>query len=104
MIGSEGAKHVAEAIKVSVLLRLFWYQFHAHLTNCSTAVVCYYPQDMGAMTSLNLAGNAIGGYRQYGKFIATPEGTAFSSVAACMHCLSYPCYSVLLLIRSCCYR
>ena len=33
MIGSEGAKHFAEAIKVSVLLRLFWYQFHAHLTN-----------------------------------------------------------------------
>jgi hypothetical protein len=30
MIGSEGAKHVAEAIKVSVLLRLFWYQFDAY--------------------------------------------------------------------------
>jgi hypothetical protein len=33
MIGSKGAKHVAEAIKVRVLLWLFWYQFHAHLTN-----------------------------------------------------------------------
>jgi hypothetical protein len=33
MIGSEGAKHVAEAIKVSVMLRLFWYQCRAHLTN-----------------------------------------------------------------------
>jgi hypothetical protein len=51
-IGSEGAKHVAEAIKVSVLLWLFWYQFHAHLTNGSTAVVCHCPQDMGVMTSL----------------------------------------------------
>jgi hypothetical protein len=37
MIGSEGAKHVAEALKVSVLLRLFWYQLYAQLTkwfNC----------------------------------------------------------------------
>jgi hypothetical protein len=59
MIGSEGAKHVAEAIKVSVLLRLFWYQFHAHLTNCSTAVVCHYPQDMGAMTSLNISNSIL---------------------------------------------
>jgi hypothetical protein len=33
MIGSEGVKHVAEAIKVSVLLRFFWYQCHAHMTN-----------------------------------------------------------------------
>jgi hypothetical protein len=57
MIGSEGAKHIAEAIKVSVLLRLVWYQFHAHLTNGSTAVVCHCPQDMGALTSLNLSSN-----------------------------------------------
>jgi hypothetical protein len=28
MIDSEGAKHVAGAMKVSVVLRLFWYQFH----------------------------------------------------------------------------
>jgi hypothetical protein len=49
------------------------------------------------MTSLNLAGNAIGGYRLHGEFIATPEGTAFSSVAfVCIHCLSYPCYSCCL--------
>jgi hypothetical protein len=52
MIGSEGAKHVAKAIKVSVLLRLFWYQFHAHLTNGSTADVCRYLQDMGTLTKL----------------------------------------------------
>jgi hypothetical protein len=31
--------------------------FMSNLTCQSTAVVCYYPQDMGAMTSLNLAGN-----------------------------------------------
>ena len=59
MIGSEGAKHVAEALKVSVLLRLFWCQFHAHLTNGSTAVVCHCPQDMRAISSLNLANNSI---------------------------------------------
>jgi hypothetical protein len=29
------------------------------LTSKSTAVVCYYPQDMRAMTSLNLASNLI---------------------------------------------
>ena len=60
MIGSEGAKHVAEAIKVSVLLRLFWYQFHAHLTNGSTAVVCHCPQDMGALNKLDISNNNIG--------------------------------------------
>jgi hypothetical protein len=49
-IGSEGAKHIAEAIKVSVLLWLFCYQFYAHLTNGSTAVVCHCPQDMGAIS------------------------------------------------------
>jgi hypothetical protein len=54
-IGSEGAKHVAEAIHVSVLLRLFWYQCDAHLTSGSTAVVCHCPQDMGALSSLNLS-------------------------------------------------
>jgi hypothetical protein len=59
MIGSEGAKHVAEALKVSVLLRLFWYQFHAYLTNGSTAVVCHYPQNMRALLSLNLSGNGL---------------------------------------------
>jgi hypothetical protein len=59
MIGSEGAKHVAEAIRVSVL-RLFWYQFHAHLTNGSTAVVCHCPQDMRAILSVNLLENNIG--------------------------------------------
>ena len=60
LIGSEGAKHVAEAIKVSVLLRLVWYQFHAHRLNGSTAVVCHYPQDMGAISSVNILFNGIG--------------------------------------------
>jgi hypothetical protein len=59
MIGSEGVKHVAEAIKVSVLLRLFWYQFHAHLTNGSTAVGCHCPQDMSALSLLNLSSNCL---------------------------------------------
>jgi hypothetical protein len=32
-IGSQGATHIAEAIKVSVLLWLFWYQSHAHASD-----------------------------------------------------------------------
>jgi hypothetical protein len=58
---AEGVKIVADAIKVSMLLRLFWYQFHTHLTNGSTAVVCHCPQDMGALTSLNVSDNSLGG-------------------------------------------
>jgi hypothetical protein len=42
---------------VNVFLRSFWYYLHAHLITTSTAGVCYYPQDMGVMTSLNLASN-----------------------------------------------
>jgi hypothetical protein len=53
LIGSEGAKHVAEAIKVSKCVVLN----HVYLTNGSTAAVCHYPQDMGALTSLNLSLN-----------------------------------------------
>jgi hypothetical protein len=61
-IGSEGAKHVAEAINVSVLLWLFWYryQFHTHLTNGSTAVVCHSPQDMGAILLMDISSNGLG--------------------------------------------
>ena len=35
-------------------------QFHALLTNGSTAVICHYPQDMGAISSVNLLKNDIG--------------------------------------------
>jgi hypothetical protein len=42
-----------------VLLWLFWYQFHAHLTNGSTAVVCHCPQDMGAMTKFDISSNYV---------------------------------------------
>jgi hypothetical protein len=66
MIGSDGAKHVAGAIKVSVLLRLFWYQFHAHLTNGSTAVVCHCPQDMEALIKLDISNNQIGAEQKRG--------------------------------------
>jgi hypothetical protein len=41
-------------------LRSFWYEFHVNLTIGSTAVVCYYLQDMGAMTSLHLSNNELG--------------------------------------------
>jgi hypothetical protein len=61
MLGAEGAKIVAEAIKVRKCTpAIILAHFHAHLTSQSTAVVCYYPQDMGAMTSLNLASNQLG--------------------------------------------
>jgi hypothetical protein len=33
---------------------------YAYLTSQPTVVVCCYPQDMGAMTSLNLAWNYLG--------------------------------------------
>jgi hypothetical protein len=58
---AEGAKIVAGAIKVTkctpaIILEPF---SCPSLTSQSTAVVCYYPQDMRAMTSLNLASNRI---------------------------------------------
>jgi hypothetical protein len=83
LIGSEGAKHVAEALKVSVLLRLFWYQLYAHLTNGSTAVVCHCPQDMGALSLLNLASNYLCGIN------AKNQGTYDASGTACFHCHTY---------------
>ena len=62
-LGAEGAKHVAEAIKVNVsALRFDWYHFELDLTSGSTAVVygyCYYNTTKGALTSLNLADNRI---------------------------------------------
>jgi hypothetical protein len=36
-----------------------WYRFHVHLTFQSTAVVCYYLQDMGAFATLNISRNFI---------------------------------------------
>ena len=41
-------------------LRSFWHHSHVHLTNTSTAGVCYYPQDMGAISSVNLLKNDMG--------------------------------------------
>ena len=62
-LGSEGAKHVAEAIKVHVSAqRLDSYHFELDLTSGSTAVVygyCYYNTTKGALTSLNLASNSL---------------------------------------------
>jgi hypothetical protein len=56
-----GAKIVAGAIKVTKCTpAAFWYHFHVHLTSQSTAVVCYYPQDMGALSVANVMGNKIG--------------------------------------------
>jgi hypothetical protein len=43
-LGSEGAKHVAEAIKVSVLLRLFWYQFYAEAIKVSVLLRLFWYQ------------------------------------------------------------
>jgi hypothetical protein len=35
-----------------VQLRSFWRHFHIHLSNGSTAVACYYPQDMRAISTV----------------------------------------------------
>jgi hypothetical protein len=42
-----------------MLLRSFWYHLHANLITTSTAGVCYYPQDMGALTTLDMRSNHI---------------------------------------------
>jgi hypothetical protein len=42
-----------------MFLRSFWYHFHADLITTSTAGVCYYPQDMGALTKLDISSNRI---------------------------------------------
>jgi hypothetical protein len=56
----EGAKIVAKAIKVKCTTAVILVPYLcAHLTNCSTVVVCYIPQEMGAMRSLNLASNSL---------------------------------------------
>jgi hypothetical protein len=69
-LGAEGAKIVAEAIKVTMcapaIIMALWHHFDVHLTSQSTAVVCYYLQDMGALSLLNLTDNCIalgGGWR-----------------------------------------
>ena len=63
-INVEGAKHVADAIKVNVsALRFNWYHFELDLTSGSTAVVygyCYYNTAKGALTSLNISANDLG--------------------------------------------
>jgi hypothetical protein len=59
--------------------------------------------DMGALTSLNLASNRIGGYfdDRSGDFIATPEGIAvLNQIVHSTYRFSYRC----CYIRSCCYR
>jgi hypothetical protein len=57
-LGAEGAKIVAEAIKVAKCTpAIILYHFHVHLISPSTAVVCYYPQDMGAMTKFDISSN-----------------------------------------------
>ena len=63
---AEGAKHVAEAIKVNVsVLRFDWYHSELDLTSGSTAVVygyCYYNTTKGALTSLDVSHNSLEGY------------------------------------------
>ena len=61
LIGAEGAKHVAEAIKVNVSALLFdWHHFELELTCGSTAVVdgyCYYITTKGAMAKFDISKN-----------------------------------------------
>jgi hypothetical protein len=88
-IGSEGAKHVAKAIKVSVLLWLFWYQLYAHLTSGSTAVVCHCPQDMGALSYLDIS-NQVDSMGQGG---LGAEGAKYLAEALKDHAYVYRCIS-----------
>ena len=63
-IEAEGAKHVAEAIKVNVsTLRFDRHHFEPDLTSGSTAVVygySYYNTTKGALASVNILSNDIG--------------------------------------------
>jgi hypothetical protein len=55
--------------------------------------------DMGALTSLNLASNAIGGYEdKRGYFVATPEGITTLCCAHPTYCFSYRCRHQVLLL------
>jgi hypothetical protein len=57
---AEGAKIVAEAIKVTICApAIILVPFSCHPTSQSTPVVCYYPQDMGAMTKFDISSNDI---------------------------------------------
>ena len=60
-LGAEGAKHVAEAIKVNVsALRFFWCNFELDLTSGSTAVVygySYYNTTKGALAKFTFSGD-----------------------------------------------
>ena len=64
-LSAEGAKHVAEAIKVNVsALRFNWHHFELDLTSGSTAVVYGYSYyntttHQGALTSLDISDNDI---------------------------------------------
>ena len=60
-LSAEGAKHIAEAIKVNVsALRFDWYHFELDLTSGSTAVVygySHYNTAKGALTRLDISAN-----------------------------------------------
>ena len=63
-LGAEGAKNVAEAIKIHVsVLRFVWYNFELYLSSGLTTVVygySYYNTTKGALASLNISNNNIG--------------------------------------------
>ena len=62
-INAEGAKHVANAIKIHVsTLRFFWYHFELDLTSGSTAGVygySYYNTTKGALVKFDISNNAL---------------------------------------------
>jgi hypothetical protein len=80
---AEGAKIVAEAIKVTKCTpAIIFIPFSCpsgFSTNCCRFLLSYYPQDMGAMTSLDVSNNGIGAYYDRSKWVATPEGLCLSS-------------------------
>jgi hypothetical protein len=57
---ADGAKITAEAIKVKCAIAVVFITFPGNLADGSTAVVCYYTQDMWAISSVNILGNNTG--------------------------------------------
>ncbi len=88
----EGAKHVADAIKdhVSALhVRFDWYHFWLtfDLTFGSTAVVygySYYNTTKGALASLNISDNSLGGYWDDEKEEWISDMTGIKALAAAL--------------------
>jgi hypothetical protein len=57
--GTDGIKAISSALKVLAVILVPFLSLSDHLTSRSTAGVCYYPQDMRALTKLDISSNNI---------------------------------------------